>query len=53
MSDILANYKYNSQIRLKNAQKAEHVFEIRLIILRKTLVLRNDGGIFALVHIDS
>lgn len=42
MSDIFANYKYNSQIRLKTAQKAEHVFEIRLLSLRKTSVLRND-----------
>lgn len=42
MSDIFANYKYNSQIRLKNAQKAEHVFEIRFLSLRKTSVLRND-----------
>ena len=42
VSDIFANYKYNSQIRLKNAQKAEHVFGIRLLLLRKTSVLRND-----------
>lgn len=42
MSDKFANYKYNLQIRLKNAQKAEHTFEIQFISLRKTLVLRND-----------
>ena len=41
MSDKFANYKYNLQIRLKNAQKVEHTFEIQFISLRKTLVLRN------------
>lgn len=28
MSDKFTNYKYNLQLRLKNAQKAEHTFEI-------------------------
>lgn len=42
MSDKYANYKYNLKIRQKNAQKTERVFEAWLLILRKTLVLRND-----------
>lgn len=42
MSDKYANYKYNLKIRQKNAQKTERAFGIRLLLLRKTLVLRND-----------
>ena len=41
MSDKYSNYKYNLKIRQKNAQKIEHAFEIRLLSLRKTSVLRN------------
>lgn len=42
ISDKYANYKYNLKIRQKNAQKTERVFGIRLLLLRKTSVLRND-----------
>ena len=42
ISDKYANYKYNLKIRQKNAQKTERAFGIRLLLLRKNSVLRND-----------
>ncbi len=37
MSDKYVNYKYNLKIRQKNAQKTEHVFGIRLLIIAQNL----------------
>ena len=41
------------KISPKNKPKSEHIFEIIGLTLRKTSVLRNDGEVFAFVHIDS